>query len=215
MKQVNNAADTLRVPTPHTECAGYMGTQRMRFQDPLRSASSGGAAAAAASAATLKVGPQQRLRQALPGIQAAKDGDVIEIDAGRLRRRRCHDPGQPAYDPRRRQRPRQAPRQRPHAGGKAIWVIAGSDITIENIEFSGARVRDRNGAGIRPEGRNLTVRNCRFYDCENGILGGNGEMLIEHCEFDHCGPVANPATHSLYIGERCTRLTSVSTTRPT
>jgi hypothetical protein len=51
------------------------------------------------------------------------------------------------------------------------------------------------------------VRNCRFYDCENGILGGNGELLIEYCEFAHCGPVANPATHSLYINERCTKLT--------
>ena len=92
------------------------------------------------------------------------------------------------------------------AGGKGIWVVTGSDLTVENIEFSGARVRDRNGAGIRPEGKNLTVRNCRFYDCENGILGGNGEMLFEGCEFEHCGPVANPATHSLYIGERCTKL---------
>ena len=64
-----------------------------------------------------------------------------------------------------------------HAGGKAIWVIAGNDVTVENIEFSGARVPDRNGAGIRPEGQNLTVRNCRFYDCEDGILGGAGEML--------------------------------------
>ena len=85
-------------------------------------------------------------------------------------------------------------------------MVAGSDLTVENIEFSGARVRDRNGAGIRPEGKNLTVRNCRFYDCENGILGGNGEMLFEGCEFEHCGPVGNPATHSLYIGERCTKL---------
>ncbi len=93
-----------------------------------------------------------------------------------------------------------------HAGGKAIWVVAGSDTTVENIEFSGCRVPDHNGAGLRPEGKNLTVRNCRFYDCEDGILGGNGELLIEGCEFAHCGPVANPATHSLYIGEGCTKL---------
>ena len=41
------------------------------------------------------------------------------------------------------------------AGGKAIWVIVGSDLTVENIESSGARARDRNGAGLRPEGKNL------------------------------------------------------------
>jgi hypothetical protein len=32
-----------------------------------------------------------------------------------------------------------------NAGGKAIWVTAGSDNTIENVEFS-ARVHDHNGA---------------------------------------------------------------------
>ena len=42
--------------------------------------------------------------------------------------------------------------------GKAIWVIAGNDTTIENVELSGARVPDDNGAGIRQEGAGLTLR---------------------------------------------------------
>ena len=33
------------------------------------------------------------------------------------------------------------------AGGKAIWVIVGDNAVVENIEFSGAKVRGRNGAG--------------------------------------------------------------------
>ena len=37
-------------------------------------------------------------------------------------------------------------------GGKGIWVISGNDTTVENIEFSGATVPDKNGAGIRQEG---------------------------------------------------------------
>ena len=56
--------------------------------------------------------------------------------------------------------------------GKAIWVIAGDDVVVDNVTFSGARVPDENGAGIRAEGRNLTVRNSRFYDNENGLLAG-------------------------------------------
>jgi hypothetical protein len=162
--------------------------------------------AAAAGAATLKVGPHQRFAKPSQAIEAAKDGDTIEIAAGAYAGdvatiRANHLTIRGVGNGRAK-----LPANGHEAGGKAIWVVVGSDLTVENIEFSGARVRDRNGAGMRPEGKNLTVRNCRFYDCENGVLGGNGEMLFEGCEFAHCGPVPNPATHSLYIGERCTKL---------
>ena len=55
--------------------------------------------------------------------------------------------------------------------GKAIWVISGADVTVENIAFSGARVPDQNGAGLGAEGRSLTdALRRRFFDNENGIL---------------------------------------------
>ena len=162
-----------------------------------------------APCATLEVGPGKPFAMPSAAIQAAKDGDTILIDtAGKYSGDVCIvrpnnltirgvGPG----------RAKLAAAGR-DAGGKGIWVTAGNDITAENIEFSGARVRDRNGAGIRAEGKNLTLRNCRFYDCEDGILGGAGEILIERCSFEHCSLVATPAaTHSLYIGERCTKLT--------
>jgi len=160
----------------------------------------------AAPAATLKVGPHQQFARPSQAIQSAKDGDTIEIAAGTYPGdattiRANHLTIRGVGDGRAKLLARGK-----DAGGKAIWVVTGSDLTVENVEFSGARVRDHNGAGIRPEGKNLTVRNCRFYDCENGVLGGNGEMLFEGCEFEHCGPVANPATHSLYIGANCTKL---------
>jgi hypothetical protein len=159
-----------------------------------------------ASAETLSVGPGQKFAKPSEAFRAAKDGDTIEIAAGtysgdvaiiRANKLTIRGTGKERV---------KLPAAGKNAGGKAIWVTAGRDITIENIEFSGARVPDRNGAGIRAEGANLTLRNCRFHDCEDGILGGAGEMLIEHCEFEHCGPVAQPATHCLYIGERCTKL---------
>src|SRR6185295_11160630 len=50
--------------------------------------------------------------------------------------------------------------------GKGIWVIAGNDDIIENLEFSGASVVDNNGAGIRFENLNLIVRSCYFHDNE-------------------------------------------------
>ena len=74
--------------------------------------------------------------------------------------------------------------------GEAITRIAEAarlakdgDIRIENIEFRGARVSDRNGAGIRFEKGKLLVRNCSFLDNQNGILTanfGDAELTIEN-----------------------------------
>lgn len=89
------------------------------------------------------------------------------------------------------------------ANGKAIWVIQGSNTTIENIEFFNARVTSRNGAGIRQEGAGLIVRGSYFHDNENGILAGrnlNSDIVIEHSEFDRNG-YGDGYTHNIYIGE--------------
>jgi hypothetical protein len=72
------------------------------------------------------------------------------------------------------------------AQGKAIWVIAGDDTTVDNIEFSGCPCRTPTERGIRQEGANLTVRNAYFHDNEDGILAGDNAastITIEHSEF--------------------------------
>ena len=69
---------------------------------------------------------------------------------------------------------------------------------MENIEFSDAKVTDQNGAGIRQEGRNVTIRHCYFHDNEDGILGGSGNVLIEYSEFFHNG-FGDGYTHNMYI----------------
>ena len=87
------------------------------------------------------------------------------------------------------------------SNGKAIWVIAGKNTTVENIEFANASVPDRNGAGIRQEGDGLTVRHCYFHDNENGILGGGGansQVVIEYSEFSRNGQ-GDGYSHNLYI----------------
>ncbi|WP_374594733.1 right-handed parallel beta-helix repeat-containing protein [Sphingosinicella sp.] len=57
--------------------------------------------------------------------------------------------------------------------GKGLFVIAGDDVTITGITFEGARAPDGNGAGIRAEGRNLTVADARFSGNEMGILANS------------------------------------------
>ncbi len=86
-------------------------------------------------------------------------------------------------------------------GGKAIWVISGNNVTVESIEFSLCTVPDNNGAGIREEGTNLTVRDCYFHDNQDGILAGDNsesDIVIEHCEFFHNG-AGDGFSHNLYI----------------
>lgn len=148
----------------------------------------------------LKVGPQQEIRLVSTAAKLAKDGDTIEIEAGDY-------PGDVAVWKQNRLtirgvggRPRLIAAGA-HAEGKAIWVVRGGDITVENIEFTGARVPDRNGAGIRFERGHLVVRNCRFTDNENGILSGSGnmELEIENSEFGDNG-AGDGQSHNLYVG---------------
>lgn len=86
-------------------------------------------------------------------------------------------------------------------GGKAIWVIAGNNTRIENIEFSLCSVPDNNGAGIRQEGHNLWISHCYFHDNEDGILAGTvnpSNITIEYSEFNHNG-FGDGQSHNLYI----------------
>lgn len=93
--------------------------------------------------------------------------------------------------------------------GKGLWVFANTaltgSITIENIVFEGARVSDANGgngAGIRYQVKNLTVRNCLFSSCQNGILEGgsySGSIVsIIDSEFKNNGYEVTGAAHSGY-----------------
>ncbi len=154
-----------------------------------------------ADADTLQVGPGKTYDKPCAAIAAATMGDVIEIDAGgnydgdvcgwatnglTIRgvggRAKIDAAGQAAQD-------------------KGIWVIAGDDTLIENIELSGASVKDTNGAGIRHQGGNLTVRNCYFHDNEDGILAGSNpsaDIVIEYSEFANNG-YQDGKSHNLYI----------------
>jgi hypothetical protein len=91
------------------------------------------------------------------------------------------------------------------SNGKGIWVTQGANMMVENIEFSGAAVDSKNGAGIRAEGRDLVICGSYFHDNENGLLGaqaGNGNLLIEYSEFARNGGCVDGfgCSHNMYIG---------------
>ncbi len=158
-------------------------------------------ATTSAAADTLQVGADKTYTLPSQAAAAANDGDVIEIDAGDYS-------GDVAF---------WAPNNLTirgvggrahliaagnHAGGKGIWVIQGDDTVIESIEFSDASVPDENGAGIRQEGTNLTVRDCYFHDNQNGILTGaddDSDIVVERSIFANNG-FGDGYTHNMYIG---------------
>lgn len=151
--------------------------------------------------ATLQVGRDKPFATPCAAIAVSAPGDLIEIDADLYRRDVCairaSDLTLRGVNGRAHLEAADASAQ-----GKAIWVIKGNDVVVENIEFSGASVPDQNGAGIRAEGRNLTVRNCYFHDNQDGILESSvagSTVLIEFSEFDHNGFSTGQA-HNLYIG---------------
>ena len=90
-----------------------------------------------------------------------------------------------------------------HAEGKAILVVRDGEVTIENIEFRGARVADGNGAGVRFERGKLRVVDCAFFDNEMGLLTanfGDAELVIEDSVFAHAPRVEGKLHHLLYVG---------------
>lgn len=155
---------------------------------------------------TIHVGPDRLYRKPSDVSDIARDGDTIDIDAT--------DYFGDVTVWRQNNLTLRGVGGRPHlhaagrsAEGKAIWVIKGNNTTVENLEFSGTKVADKNGAGIRLEGTNLVVRSSLFHDNEMGILTGRNpksEVTIENSEFfantvdyqkyHHLG-------HNIYIGE--------------
>ncbi|MBK9264383.1 MAG: hypothetical protein IPM54_31865 [Polyangiaceae bacterium] len=154
-----------------------------------------------ASAATLEVGPGKPYASPCQAVAAASDGDVIEIDASVGYGGDVCGWSKNGLTLRGVGGLAKIDAAGKNAQGKAIWVIAGNDTIVENIEFTGATVPDQNGAGIRQEGANLTVRGCYFHDNENGILAGNNAnstITIEYTEFANNG-FGDGQTHNLYI----------------
>jgi hypothetical protein len=150
----------------------------------------------------LRVGPTQHYARPSQAARAARDGALVEIYSGDYE-------GDVAVW-RQNDLTLRGAGERPHlraagraAEGKAIWVIKGADITVENVEFSGARVPSLNGAGIRAEGRGLTVRSSAFLDNQMGILTNNSpdnSLVVEFSEFGFNGMSSGRFHHGLYAG---------------
>jgi len=145
--------------------------------------------ALAANAEVLQVGPTRSVTSLAVASVVAQSGDTVEVDAdayaadvaiwsqsnltvlavgGRVR----------------------LLAQGAAAEGKAIWVVRGGAFAVQGFDFVGARAIHKNGAGIRFEKGQLSIKDCTFTDNENGILTSgdkDAELLIENSEFGNNG----------------------------
>ncbi len=155
--------------------------------------------APAAMGKMIEVGPQRFLRIPSQAAVVAQPGDTVVIDRGTyadcavwrtsnlviearepgvtLTGKTCEDRG--------------------------IFIIHGHNVTVRGITFADARVKWRNGAGIRAFGNHLTVEDSRFLRNENGILvGGSADsvVVVSNSEFIGNGSCEGLCAHGLYAG---------------
>ena len=150
----------------------------------------------------IHVGPKHQIKSIAVAAAAAKDGDVFEVEAGDYQ-------GDVAVWTKDNITVRavggrvKLSAEGMAAEGKGIWVMRGGRMTVEGFDFVGARVADKNGAGIRLESGALTVRNCSFVKNENGILTSNNAQIkleIVNSEFGYNGH-GDGQSHNLYVGQ--------------
>ncbi|HME20330.1 MAG TPA: right-handed parallel beta-helix repeat-containing protein [Acetobacteraceae bacterium] len=146
----------------------------------------------------LDVGPSQRLKLPSQAAAAARPGDIIRIAPGdytdcavwRTSKLTIEATGEGAT------------LADKTCADKAIFVITGNDITVRNLTFARASVPDANGAGIRAEGRNLTIEHSMFIDNENGILANTvpgSTIRIVDSEFRGNGKCDEQCAHGIYV----------------
>jgi len=153
---------------------------------------------------TICVGKGQAYETLAAALAAAREGDVLDIVAGLYRESARIAvrgvtlrgvSGVPHFD---------------CAGlhlvsDKACLLLAANDVTIENIEISGAELSEgvgANGACIRNEpNMSFTLRRLVCHGSQDGILSDGGNILIENSEFYDNG--WTDRTHNVYFGGNC------------
>ncbi|WP_270939017.1 right-handed parallel beta-helix repeat-containing protein, partial [Falsiroseomonas oryzae] len=149
---------------------------------------------------TLRVGPGERFDRPSRAAAAARPGDTVLIASGRYvdcatwRTPDLHivaDGGPVEITG-------------PVCGHKALFVTAAPRIEIVGITFRDAASFGGNGAGIRAEGGDLTIRRSRFEGNENGILAAptpGATILVEDSAFLGNGALreGRDCAHGLYV----------------
>jgi len=162
-----------------------------------------GCAGQALAQVTLLAGPEGSVLTLAQAVVQAQDGDTIELLPGEygggllIAERKLTLRGVPGL---------KAPviQGDGTAGNlKALWTVRGGQVTLQNLEFRGARSADGVGAGVRHEGGLLSLERCSFFDNEHGLVSTNNdkaELRIEASVFGQAPKVVGGLHHLLDVG---------------
>jgi hypothetical protein len=154
-----------------------------------------------AAARTLQVGPTQTYKTPSAAIAEAMKGDHIVIAPGEYFD--CAVVGASNVTIEGSGKPEDTSLTDKACQGKALLVTTGDNITIRNLTLTRARVPDGNGAGIRAEGRDLTIDNVRFVNNQDGILTTDqpdSTITITNSAFLQNGVCNQACSHGIYVG---------------
>jgi len=156
------------------------------------------------SANVICAGPDQAYRTLSDAVHQARAGDTIEIIGGNYHEtvRIAQDKitvrgvaGRPKFD---------CTGLTP-VDDKACILLAGHDITLENLEVTGAEISATMGANaacIRNEqGVDFTLRDIICHGSQEGLLTDGGSVVIEDSEFFDNG--WTDRTHNVYLSGDC------------
>ena len=149
------------------------------------------------------VGPAGSAVTLPEALRQAADGDVIELMPGTY-------PERITLENRRLtlRALRGGEAVRIDGGGKpvaasALWTVKGGEVLLEDLEFRGVRSADGAGAALRLDGGQLTLRRCRFFDNEHGLVALNNpqaRIVVEGGVFGRAPRVEGGLHHLLTIG---------------
>jgi hypothetical protein len=171
------------------------------------------AVTAPAAAATLTAGPGKTYATPCTAIAAAAAGDTVEVSPGTTSYTDSCEINvagltvigagvQPTIDLSATQHP---------ADYKGIFVVNADNVTLANLELTGANIdvsNGANGAAIRDQASGLTVTDCYIHDNQDGILAtaaaAGSSLTVEYTQFAHNGLGAGcdngGCTHNIYVG---------------
>lgn len=160
-------------------------------------------ATAAVAQQTLVAGPQGTPMELTQALQQARDGDTIELLPGEYLGRLVIENRRLTLRGVAGGKPAVIQGEGKMREAKALWIVRGGEVTLENLEFRGARANDGGAAGVRQEGGKLSIRHCSFFDNEHGLLAANdsaAELRIESSVFGMAPKVVGGLYHLINIG---------------
>lgn len=155
-------------------------------------------AATPAAAATLHVGQGQPYRTLQAAVNAAAPGDTVAVHDGTYQNQWLTVAKPLTIE---------GVGGQPHVKGTVnipntkgmITITRGASVTLRNLEISGGKDREANGACVWVDG-SLTLENSWLHDCQDGILTTgrpDGRLVVEGSTFER-GGLGGWLTHCIY-----------------